>query len=476
MTTIIFTMDARNNVGHPTRRVGWINKKLRDGTAKKLKQYTNVIQVQLLDKKFNTQETVDCEFRIGIDPGYQHIGFCMYKIYNNKITKLFSGEVTTRTEEIKRLLSERKMYRKARRRCRRENVKRKFGARKFRHPRWKNRRDKLDWNPTLRHLIEVHCNLMNKITNLVGLNQMKVHVEYSTFDIHKLVNPGVRSFWYQLGPKYGYQNSKLYSKKRDGYYCQVCKSRDIPNLTIHHIVQQIDGGTDRPDNLVTVCRKCHDKIHAGKIKLSSNYKPKIFRDTGVLNSCMKKIFETFEDVIPTQNTYGYITDVMRKSQDLEKTHSLDASIIALCDPLGFQEEFNDYDFEDLKNELEFVQKRRHVRTHTTRLEDRKYYHDDYIVAKNRRRRETQKDDSLEDFRKDFPRLQMTVKPGVKRPRISNTKVLFKPGDKVLYNNQICTCYGWGSTHGEVGLIEVGSYVKTRLSKVLAKNSGLVCLH
>jgi len=167
---------------------------------------------------------------------------------------------------------------------------------------------------------------------------------------------------------------------------------------------------------------------------------------------------------------------MRKSQDLEKTHSLDASIIALCDPLGFQEEFNDYEFEDLGNELEFVQKRRHIRNHIQRIEDRKYYHNGYVVAKNRRRRETQKDDSLEDFRKDFPRLLVTVKPGVKRSRISNTKVLFKPGDKVLYNNQVCTCYGWPSTQGKVGLLEVGSYVLKRYCQVLAKNSGLVCLN
>jgi hypothetical protein len=473
MPAIVFVIDARNNIGHPTRRSGWINKKLQNGSAKKLKRYKNLIQVQLLDRVFDKSETVDCEFRIGIDSGYQHIGFCVYKIYKRKLVNLFSGEVTTRTEEIKRLLTERRMYRNNRRRNRRVNVLRKFGACKFRKPRWKNRRDKLDWNPTLRHLLDVHCNLLNKICDLVGLDQTKIHVEYSSFDAHKLVNPGVHSFWYQLGPQFRYQNAKLYVKRRDGYKCQYCSSRNLPDLTIHHIIERINGGSDRPDNLVTVCRACHNKIHDGKITI--NHKPKIFRDTGVLNSCMKKLFETFDGVLPTQNTYGYITDVMRKQQQLEKTHSLDASIIALCDKNGYQEEFINYDFEDLENEIEFVQKRRHVRNHTSRIEDRKYYCNGYLVAKNRRKRETQKDDSLEDFRKEY--LETVVaKPGVKRPRISNKKVLFKPGDKILYNNQICTCYGWGSTHGEVGLIEVGSYVKTRVSKVLAKNSGLVCLN
>jgi hypothetical protein len=190
---------------------------------------------------------------------------------------------------------------------------------------------------------------------------------------------------------------------------------------------------------------------------------------------MKKIFETFENTIPTQSTYGYIIDVLRRQQSLEKTHSNDASIIALCDSNGYQEEFLDYDFEDFENELEFVQKRRHVRNHTTRIEDRKYYSNGYLVAKNRRRREGQKDDSLEDFRKDFLS-EVIAKPGVKRPRILNSKVLFKPGDKILYDGDICTCYGWASTQNKVGLIEIDDYVPKRMCEVLAKNSGLVCLN
>ena len=471
---LVFVTDARNNIGHPTRRSGWINKKLKNGSAKKLKRYKNLIQVQLLDRVFNKNKTVDCEFRMGIDPGYQHVGFCIYKIYNRKITKLFSGELTTRTEEIKKLLQERKMYRQNRRRNRRKNVIRKYGKCKFRAPRWKNRRDKLDRNPTLRHLMSTHCNLLNKFINLVGLEQTKIHIEYCTFDIHKIINPKVHSFWYQLGPKYSYQNTKMYVKKRDKYTCQSCGSRDIVNLEVHHIIERNDGGTDKPDNLTTVCDECHDKIHAGKIKIK--HTQKIFRDAGVLNSCMKKIFETLENVVPTQHTYGYITEVMRREQGLEKTHSLDASIIAMCDTHGYQEEFSDYEYEDLENELEFIQKRRHVRNHVKRIEDRKYYVNGSkkFVAKNRRRRTSQKDQSFEDFRKKNPKIQVFVKPGVRRSRISNTKVLFKPGDKIWYNNDISTCYGWASTQGKVGLLEYEQYVPKRYCQVIAKNSGIVC--
>lgn len=470
---VVFTIDARNNIGQPTRRIGWINKKLKNGTAKKIKRYGNLIQVQLLDRVFNEAKSVDCEFRIGIDPGFQHIGFSLYKIYKKKITRIFEGEMTTRTEEIKRLLQERKMYRQNRRRCRRKNVIRKFGSCKFRAPRWKNRRDKLDWNPTLRHLIESHCNLLNKIVSLVGIDQTKIHIEYASFDVHRIINPRVKSFWYQLGPQYQEKNVSAYVKKRDGYQCQVCGARQIHDLRVHHIISRHNGGSNQPNNLITVCEGCHKKIHAGKAKISA--KPKIFRDTGVLNSCMKKIFETFESVVATQNTFGYITDVIRRYQGLEKTHSTDANIIAVCDSNGYQEEFQEYDFEDLENEICFIQKRRHVRNHTKRIEDRKYYDGKTLVAKNRKRREGQKEESLEEFRKDFLS-RVVAKPGVKRPRISNTKVLFRPGDKILYKNQVCTCYGWASTQGKVGLLEIDDYVPKRFCKKIANNSGLVSVN
>ena len=54
--------------------------------------------------------------------------------------------------------------------------------------------------------------------------------------------------------------------KRDNYECQICKNKGkvtIDNLLVHHIKEL----RDRPDlalvlnNLMTVCFKCHEKIH-----------------------------------------------------------------------------------------------------------------------------------------------------------------------------------------------------------------------
>lgn len=43
--------------------------------------------------------------------------------------------------------------------------------------------------------------------------------------------------------------------------CAECGSTDIGDLTAHHIIPRADGGSNRPDNILIVCRACHDRIH-----------------------------------------------------------------------------------------------------------------------------------------------------------------------------------------------------------------------
>jgi len=50
--------------------------------------------------------------------------------------------------------------------------------------------------------------------------------------------------------------------ERDGYICQVCGSRE--SLIVHHMVPIRMGGTHSLDNLMTLCRSCHNRWE-GKI-------------------------------------------------------------------------------------------------------------------------------------------------------------------------------------------------------------------
>lgn len=53
--------------------------------------------------------------------------------------------------------------------------------------------------------------------------------------------------------------------EQDIVCCEVCK--DVA-VDIHHIVYRSQGGQDDIENLMALCRKCHDKAH-GKDELFS---------------------------------------------------------------------------------------------------------------------------------------------------------------------------------------------------------------
>lgn len=54
--------------------------------------------------------------------------------------------------------------------------------------------------------------------------------------------------------------------ERDNYTCKFCGTGNLEALLeIHHIIWKIMGGTNNPENLMTVCPRCHDIIHYGKI-------------------------------------------------------------------------------------------------------------------------------------------------------------------------------------------------------------------
>jgi 5-methylcytosine-specific restriction endonuclease McrA len=47
--------------------------------------------------------------------------------------------------------------------------------------------------------------------------------------------------------------------RRDQYRCTICGATQ--DLEVHHIVPRAEGGTNDPDNLVTVCMPCHLQLH-----------------------------------------------------------------------------------------------------------------------------------------------------------------------------------------------------------------------
>jgi 5-methylcytosine-specific restriction endonuclease McrA len=49
-------------------------------------------------------------------------------------------------------------------------------------------------------------------------------------------------------------------RKRDGYQCRMWGSRNM-ELHVHYLISRSQGGPDSPENLVTLCKDCHNRIH-----------------------------------------------------------------------------------------------------------------------------------------------------------------------------------------------------------------------
>ena len=76
----------------------------------------------------------------------------------------------------------------------------------------------------------------------------------------------------QLSSRNGWRKQRLRTLVRDNFTCQEvgCTENRFRHLTVHHLVGRADGGTDNLDNLLTVCRGHHERLHSGcTIRLKS---------------------------------------------------------------------------------------------------------------------------------------------------------------------------------------------------------------
>lgn len=249
---------------------------------------------------------------LGVDPGYRHIG--LSATTDDRV--LFETVAECRTD-IPKLMEKRLILRRSRR------------NRKTRHrePRFDNRvRSKhRGWlAPSVEQRIGYHMHLIGFVCRLLPISS--ITVEETKFDIHRIQNPDVEGVGYQQGPQYRFDNVKEYVRWRDEYRCQKCRSRT--HLEVHHIVQRKDGGSDRPDNLVTLCHDCHAALHRGEFTLRKprgGYKAPTFM--GVMRrKLVERLKSQYGDMVHT--TFGYITRIERTAAGLPKDHNTDARVIS----------------------------------------------------------------------------------------------------------------------------------------------------
>jgi 5-methylcytosine-specific restriction endonuclease McrA len=62
---------------------------------------------------------------------------------------------------------------------------------------------------------------------------------------------------------------------RDGRQCRVCQARVggigmLEAVHHHHLVFRSKGGSNQPDNILSLCVRCHHALHNGEIALSGD--------------------------------------------------------------------------------------------------------------------------------------------------------------------------------------------------------------
>ena len=246
------------------------------------------------------------------DSGYRKIG--LSAVMDKK--ELYSAEVKLRNDIVK-LNSERRSYRRARR------------HRKtwYRKPRFLNRKKPEGWlAPSIQHKLDSHIKLINKVKEILPVSN--IIIEVAAFDIQRIKNPSISETGYQNGEKKGFWNVREYVLYRDNHMCQHCKGQNKdPVLEVHHIKSRQVGG-NRPDNLITLCKTCHEKVSQGKlelnVKLSEGFKSETFMSV-VRWMLVNKLRESGNMVF---HTYGYITKQKRVQLELPKSHTNDAFLIA----------------------------------------------------------------------------------------------------------------------------------------------------
>ena len=299
---IVYVLDKKGKALMPSCQ-SKARRLLKSNKAKVVKRYPFTIQL-IGDCGHNKQEVI-----LGVDTGHGYIGISAL----SKKQELLSAEIVLRNNIVE-LLSEKRMYRRGRRNKHHW----------YREPRFDNREKSSGWlAPSIQHKVDSHIRIINKIGKLLPIS--KIILETAKFDIQKINNIEISGKEYQEGVQSDFWNVREYVLYRDNHTCQHCKKTKLV-LNVHHIVTRQTGG-NRPDNLVTLCTKCHDKFHKGKIKLNIKIKNN-FKPQTTMSIIRKYIISELSKNFIVEETFGYITKSKRIENKIEKSHINDAFVIA----------------------------------------------------------------------------------------------------------------------------------------------------
>lgn len=297
----------------PTERFGKVRRLLKEGKAKVVRREPFTIKL-LCEPETDVVQECYC----GVDTGSKHVGVAV--IGNDKV--LYQSQTELRNN-IKQKMDRRRAFRRSRRD---RNT-------RYRKSRFLNRRNSIREGrlpPSVRHKVQAHIDEIEFCKKILPVSDKNLILEVSQFDTALMKNPSlmnekIKHWGYQKGFNYGYSSRRSAILHRDNYTCQCCGKKNC-RLEVHHIVFRSNGGIDDEENLITLCKECHDGVHAGTVAL--NKKPKKSKNLKYATH-MSIIRSQLLRKYPTAiEAFGFVTSENRNHLKLDKDHYIDACVIA----------------------------------------------------------------------------------------------------------------------------------------------------
>lgn len=312
----VFVLNKNGEALMPTKS-GKARRMLKSGIAKVVSHTPFVIKMSVETCEYKQQ--IDA----GMDTGSKNIGVSA-KVGPNVV---YLMHVLLRQKEIKSKMEQRSMYRRTRR----------SRKTRYRKPRFLNRGASISkgrLSPSVKHVVQAHFRERDFVNWILPVNYVQWNLELASFDIHKITNPAVTRFDYSKGRQKGFYNVRAFVLQRDSHFCQKCDGKKkCEKLHVHHIVFRSNGGSDSPDNLVTLCESCHNDLHTHKdaekeslkLRKSVRKNTKDATQVSIVASQLRKFFGEFKE------TFGYETKFKRELSGFKKSHHIDAVFIASTD-------------------------------------------------------------------------------------------------------------------------------------------------
>ena len=492
----VYVLDMDGNPIMPTKRFGKVRRMLKSGQAKVVSTVPFTIRLT-----YQTKTHVIQPVTVGIDPGRTNIGLAAVR---SDGTDLYRAHCGTRNKDVPKLMEKRRMHRQASRRG--ERLARKRLAKALgttaKHlfervlpgcdkplavkdiinteARFNNRIRPEGWlTPTATQLLRTHQNLVQKIGKILPVTD--IALEINKFAFMELSAPEQNHFDidFQHGALYGTGGLRNAIRAQQQDRCLFCGEQNIEHF--HHIVPRSRHGSNTVGNIAGLCKKCHALVHTSQeaadlLAKKKQGLQKQFGGTSVLNQIIPQLVQELGRQYPghTHVTTGRNTKALREQYSLSKDHDIDACCIA-ASCMGISPKIQTMPFE-------ILQFRKHDRANIHCQRERTYQLGGKTVAKNRRKRMDQKDNSLAEWFADMVKVhgireaeRMRSRLSVKRStRHYNTKGRVMPGTVFRY------C---GKRYVMTGQISGGLYYRaygcgdqnfsSRKVRIVHQNGGLV---